>query len=427
MLRSDEENLGLVTSIDSVDAINSKFYGRFQYPWVPKAFDSPTDPQFETLMLNQSIGDWSHSTVPAGPKIWVAGCGTNQGVFTALRFPQASILGADLSFESLERTATTARQLGVQNLQLKRESINHSAYQEEFDYVICTGVIHHNADPKTALSKLAGALKPGGIMELMVYNRYHRIRTTAFQKAIRIFGAQNSAVDFESEMAITKGIIRGIKVQNFMAQFLDTFKDSPESKLADALLQPVEYSYTIESFEALSASCGLELVAPCINQFDSISGSFLWHMEFADPALQNLYDSLPDSLRWQVSNHLLLEQSPMLWFYLQRSDSRRPRKTEKQLYEEFLSKTFAKSSVRKKTYIQTENGDYAQSPRLASYPGLHPDLLCRKIIEAVAAQPGAPMRDILEQLKIETGFSVVNKLRQYLTTSAFPFLVATSF
>src|SRR5262249_25946118 len=164
-----------------------------------------------------------------------------------------------------------------------------------------------------------------------------------------------------------------------------------------------------------------ELVAPCINQIDIANGSFLWHVEFADPALQNLYDSLPDSLRWQVSNHLLLEQSPLLWFYLQRSDSRRPRKTEKQLHDEFLSQTFAKSSLQKKVYIRTETGDYAQRPRLAPYPGLHPDHACRKIIEAVAAQPGAPMRDILERLMIKPEFSVVNKLRQCLTTTTFPF------
>lgn len=424
MLRSDEENLSLVTSIDSVDAINAKFYERFQFPWAPMAFNSPTDPSFEAQMLDQSIGDWSHSVVTADPKIWVAGCGTNQAVYTALLFPRASILGSDLSFESLERTSATAKQIGVTNLRLKRESINNSAYQEEFDYIICTGVIHHNADPKAALSKLAGALRPGGIMELMVYNRYHRIGTTAFQKVIRIFGGQKAEVDFESEMAIARKIIDGLQVQNYMAQFLSSYKDSPEAKLADGLLQPVEYSFTIESFEALCASCGLELVAPCINQFDKAKGSFLWHVEFSDLVLQNLYDSLPDSLRWQISNHLLLERSPMLWFYLQRTDSGRQRKTEKQLCEEFLSGAFAKTGARKKTYVRMETGEYSLSPELAPYPGLHPDHTCHKIIEAVAAQPGAPMRDILKRLMIEPKFSIVNKLRQYLTTSAFPFLVA---
>jgi len=48
-------------------------------------------------------------------------------------------------------------------------------------------------------------LKKGGILELMVYNRYHRIITTAVQKAIRLFGGDAAGQgDFEQEFAIAK-------------------------------------------------------------------------------------------------------------------------------------------------------------------------------------------------------------------------------
>src|SRR5581483_3307119 len=182
-MRKDEENLGFAQSSESVDAINAKFYGRFQFPWPPLTFSKPTEPDFEAIMLNQSIGSWDHSVVPTEAKIWVAGCGTNQAIFTALRFPKAQILGTDLSVTSLETAARNARNLGIANLELKEESINQSNYVAAFDYIICTGVIHHNADPAEPLRKLAGALRQGGVLELMVYNRYHRIITTAFQKA----------------------------------------------------------------------------------------------------------------------------------------------------------------------------------------------------------------------------------------------------
>src|SRR6185503_12679728 len=126
--------------------------------------------------------------VPRSPKIWIAGCGTNQAVITALRFPAATIVASDLSVTSLQTSAGTAKQLGIANVEFRNESINKASYREEFDYVICTGVIHHNAEPKTSLDRLVEALKPAGVLELMVYNRYHRITTTAFQKAIRILG-----------------------------------------------------------------------------------------------------------------------------------------------------------------------------------------------------------------------------------------------
>jgi SAM-dependent methyltransferase len=424
MQRSDDNNVSLVTTTESVDTINSQFYGRFQFPWAPLTFDGPVDPHFETVMLNQSVGSWGHTFVPRRPKIWVAGCGTNQAVFTALRFPEATILATDLSATSIETSSNIARQLGVANVTYKRESINSTDYIDEFDYVICTGVIHHNANPPEPLQHLRRALKPTGILELMVYNRYHRVITTAFQKAIRILGAEADGVNFDSEIEITRRVIRSMKVQNAMSHSIDFFKDGPESQLADALLQPVEYSYTVESFETLTSGCGLEIVAPCTNQFDKVNSSPFWNMEFDDPELQERYDSFPDSERWQISNHLMLEQSPMLWFHLQRDDSGRPRKSEKQMCEEFLEQRFVRSSTKKRLFLLSEAGEYVPGQRQPLHPGLHMDATCNRVIQAVAAKPSATMREILRGLGLETKFSLVNKLRLTLTTNAFPYLIA---
>ncbi len=427
-MTSDDFNLGLADSTEAVDAVNAKFYGRFPYPWAPMAFDSPMDPHFEMNMLNQSIGSWDHSVVPRSPTIWVAGCGTNQAVFTALRFPQARVLGSDLSTSSLEASEKSARQLGISNLKLKQQSINQTVHPDGFDYVICTGVIHHNADPQAALLKLAEALKPTGILELMVYNRYHRVMTIAFQKAIRTLGGRvgTAEVNFESELQIARGVIQGNKLNNTMAQLLELYKDCPEAMLADALLQPVEFHYTVESLEALAASCGLRFITPCLNQFDKAKQSFLWDMEFDDAALQSLYDSLPDSRRWQVSNHLMLEKSPMLWFYFEREDAGRERKTERGLCEEFLDRKFVKSETKKKVFVKTSAGDYAPGQRLPPYPGPHSDPLCRRILAEIAAQPTASMRGVLRRLELGENFSLVNRLRLMLTTSAFPYLTAVS-
>jgi 2-polyprenyl-3-methyl-5-hydroxy-6-metoxy-1,4-benzoquinol methylase len=90
-----------------------------------------------------------------------------------------------------------SRNLKISNLELRQESLNDIEYKHKFDYIICTGVIHHNASPETALNTLAKALKPTGILELMVYNRYHRIETTAFQKAIRILAGNREALALE--------------------------------------------------------------------------------------------------------------------------------------------------------------------------------------------------------------------------------------
>jgi hypothetical protein len=149
-------------------------------------------------------------------------------------------------------------------------------------------------------------------------------------------------------------------------------------------------------------------------------------MEFEDASLQDLYDSLPDSRRWQVSNCLMLRRSPMLWFYLQRSDSGRERKSEQLLCAEFLEQKFVTSQTTKKLYTKKADESYAPSERLSQYPSPHVDQSCSKIIASVAKQPRLSIRAILQELGIKESFSVVNKLRLCLTTNAFPYLVARS-
>src|SRR5882672_2467789 len=325
MSRSDEHNLLLCESVDGVDEVNASFYGRFPYPWSPTKFDRLQDPRFYSDMLNQEIGDWGHTLVPPDASIWVAGCGANQAVFTALRFPHATVIGSDVSATSLEICRARARGLGVVNLELRQESLNHVTYRDSFDYVLCTGVIHHNADPRVTLERLACALKPGGLMELMVYNRFHCVIPVAFQQAIRLLCSGRGQVsDFENELSVTRRIIADTLPSRLLGSYLNRYDaDSPESMLADELLQPLLYSYTVESLQEMVASCNLELLLPCLNQFDRETGTYYWNLNFKDPIVRELYESLPDVRRWQIANLLLLENSPMLWFYMQRADASR--------------------------------------------------------------------------------------------------------
>src|SRR5687767_14092650 len=88
----DDGNLMLVDSQPQVDQLNATFYNRFPFPWRPQSFDFVTDRSLQTKLLNQNVGDWKHQTVPSNPRVWVAGCGTNQAIYTALRFPNGQVV-----------------------------------------------------------------------------------------------------------------------------------------------------------------------------------------------------------------------------------------------------------------------------------------------------------------------------------------------
>ena len=420
---SDHENIALVTSPAEVDRINAEFYGAYPYPWRPLRLERLLDRNFSRRLLCQAFGDWGGKSIPEHADMWVAGCGTNQAAITALNFPSARVVGSDISRPSLDLCARTASELHLNNLTLRQESLNDDLYKEKFDYILCTGVIHHTADPSVPLRRIAAALKRTGVLELMVYNRFHRTLTTAFQKAVRILAGQESGVTPGSpdEMAIATAIVSGFPVECQMRSFLEHYKESQRVQFADALMQPVEYSYTVESLNALATSCGLELLVPAVSMFDRAAGSFRWNLRFPSEELDKRYGALDDLRRWQVTNLLLAERSPMLWFYLRRSDSEIPRVPEKQVCETFLDSCFVRAETMKQPYLLAEEGCYVESGGPIKFPVAPAGTMLGRIV--AAADGKARMRDILDRLGVCGGMAEAADLRLQLTVPAFPYLI----
>ena len=198
------------------------------------------------------------------------------------------------------------------NLTLTQESINEAAYSECFDYVICTGVIHHNAEPQAALRQLARAMKPSGVIELMVYNRFHRVESSAFQKAVRLLCAPSGGIpDSDEELRLARQIMAAFPIKNRLHDLLQRLRKRPEAAIADVLIQPVEYSYTVESLAELAAHCGLEMLSPCLNVNGTAPGGLInGTSSSATQELQQMYDKLKDLPRWQFTNLMLQERSP---------------------------------------------------------------------------------------------------------------------
>ena len=421
----DKFNLTRAESQVAVDKINKEFYGRFNYPWPPQVFPRIADPQCGTVFLNQELGDWTHSRIPRAPKVWVAGCGTNQAVFTALRFPEADVLGTDLSTQSLAICQRSASQLGIKNLRLEERSLNTVTYSNEFDFIICTGVIHHNANPEIPLARLSEALKPGGSIEIMVYNYFHRILTTAYQKALRHLLSGDAPSGLETELTLTRRLIDKFPLSNTMSEFLRALKDHPEEALVDELLQPVEHSYTIESMGRLLKSAGLEFWLPCINQFDRAGKKLTWNLEFDDEIVAHHYNALPDVDRWHISNLLSIEKSPMLWFYAQRTDSPFKRKSENEVCQDFLKTKFERYSTTVNHYRLSEEG-YQLVPRPMSWPSppVPPDETACNVFYTV--DPKKTLGEVLRSMSIQPAFHLVNRIRTLLTTPLFPYLKAVA-
>lgn len=412
----DEFNIDFLKKSENVDALNKQFYGKFQYPWMPTLLQVLPGSGLHGI-LNNDIGYFNESRIPENSRIWVAGCGTNQALITAIKYPKAQVMGTDLSTQSLAVCQKNSEALHVENLTLIESSINNSNFIDEFDYIICTGVIHHNASPEFALEKLSKALKKDGIIELMVYNYYHRILAVSTQKTIMAFSNQSD--DLSLRLEIAKKIISKYPINNIVSDSLQYFKSVPDAQLADAFCQPIEYSYTVDSLDGLVNTCGLEYLQPCNNQFDL---SKFWNTHFNDEDLDNYYCKLPDKERWQITNLLLAVDSPMLWFYLQKKDSKYKRRTQAETCEEFLNTRFERFEITVSDYVLNQMADRYDLSGRSFFP--HKVKIADKLSKRVYDEIDGSLtiKSVLSRLNIEPNFYNLSILKNNLTSVAAPYL-----
>lgn len=394
---------------------NSAFYTRFRYPWRPRVLTVPEDPDHAIRFLNQALGAWHGERLPRDMNIWVAGCGTNQAVMLALAFPQAAITATDISPGSLENSRSLANEMKLERIEFRCEPVDAMSASEHFHFIVCTGVVHHNPDPKLLLQTLARALRSDGVLELMVYNLYHRTETMAFQQAVRtIAGDAVASSDFERQMYLTRNLIENLP-SGRMRESLDALRSVPEEMIADALLQPIEQAYTVETLDALLRGCGLRLAIPSPNQFDIIEQRPGWEMQFADRELERRYYELSDIQRWTVTNHLLLGRSPMLWFYVDRLDSPSPLPCVRVLAESFAKNRYQRVRSAANVYVADEFGRLRRYENQVPLPC--PTVPADKELRAIwdVSEPTIPLGETLESRKY-TGLATLNRLREGLTT-----------
>ncbi|OYY95667.1 MAG: methyltransferase type 12, partial [Polaromonas sp. 28-63-22] len=120
----------------------------------------------------------------------VAGGGTGDAtIFLAeqLRHTDARIVHLDMSLAALDIARERARIRGLANIDWVHDSLLNlpTLGLEKFDYINCSGVLHHLADPDLGFRALLGVLADGGAMGLMVYATTGRTGVYQMQSLMR--------------------------------------------------------------------------------------------------------------------------------------------------------------------------------------------------------------------------------------------------
>ncbi|MGD0775192.1 MAG: class I SAM-dependent methyltransferase [Candidatus Solibacter sp.] len=117
---------------------------------------------------------WLANREPAeyfrGKRCLDAGCGGGRYSMALALMGAASVVGIDLGEDGLRDARLRQQRLGLTQVEFEQASVLNLPFPEgEFDFVCCSGVLHHTPGIERGLSELRRVLKPEGELYLLLY------------------------------------------------------------------------------------------------------------------------------------------------------------------------------------------------------------------------------------------------------------------
>jgi hypothetical protein len=130
-----------------------------------------------------------------------------------------------------------------------------------FDYIDCTGVLHHLPDPAAGMKALTTVLQPEGGIGVMLYGEYGRTGVYPLQEMLRTLAPLSMAT--EDRIAMAKRLIRFLPTTNLFRRnpYLNDHVTGGDAGLYDLLLHSIDRAFDVPEIGALASGAGLRVVA----------------------------------------------------------------------------------------------------------------------------------------------------------------------
>jgi SAM-dependent methyltransferase len=195
----------------------------------------------------------------------IAGGGTGEALVhlaEQMRGYQAEIIYLDMSRASMEVAKKRIEIRGLDNVIWVHESLLNipKLGLGQFDYINCSGVLHHLADPPAGLKILADSLKDDGAMGLMLYAKYGRLAVYPLQEALRLINRDEP--NLQKRVDNAKAILSNLPPTNWFIQSSGIFMREIQSDIGiyDLLLHAQDRAYSIPELYDYLEGAGLQLV-----------------------------------------------------------------------------------------------------------------------------------------------------------------------
>jgi len=231
--------------------------------------------------------------------VLIAGCGTNQAVYHALKYPRSQHYAIDVSQASLNHVKNMIKKYNITNLTVEKKDILELKEKNKFDYVVSTGVIHHTQNPQENLKRLVEATKDDGALFIMVYASYLRTGVYFLQDAFKYLGLKSN----KEGIQIAEKLIQLSPKNHYAHNYLNVIKSSGDSSrdltfdagIVDTFFNARDVSYNVFELKNLIESSG----AYFQNWYDNM---FYYRKLFDFRSVEKLNETYMNLDHWELSD-----------------------------------------------------------------------------------------------------------------------------
>ena len=201
-----------------------------------------------------------------GFRVLIAGGGTGDSstyLAEQLKNKNAEIVYLDFSKSSMEIAKKRAEYRGLKNITFINDSIFNipNLNLGKFDYINCSGVLHHLVSPPEGLSILQQSLKPEGGANIMVYAKYGRTAVYHIQDLMQRIN--EGVTKRDEEVKNTRTILSHLPQTNWYARAQDLISDVQnygDIGIYDLFLHKQDRCYSIDELYELVEHAGSNFV-----------------------------------------------------------------------------------------------------------------------------------------------------------------------
>ncbi len=238
------------------------------YPYPSRITDGTRNvfgPLEELEVLNHYVlggaRDWARPL-----RVLVAGGGTGDASTALGKQMQArgipgEVVYIDLSTASREVAEARARHQGLANVRFITGSLLDLPTMGlgEFDYINCSGVLHHLATPGDGVRALESVLAEGGAMGIMVYGELGRTGVYHAQEMLRMLCGSEALPE---QVVMAKRLLPALPHSNWLAKNSEHrfTEELDDAEIVDRFLHSCDQAYRVPGCASLMAAGGLRIV-----------------------------------------------------------------------------------------------------------------------------------------------------------------------